>query len=61
MATSAQTLATILENLSVKYKFDKDEAIGHLATLELLPKKLSSFSCKTKKIYFLSHRVKVSL
>ena len=40
MATSAQTLATILENLSVKYKFDKDEAIGHLATLELLPKKL---------------------
>jgi pyruvate/2-oxoglutarate dehydrogenase complex dihydrolipoamide acyltransferase (E2) component len=40
MATSAQTLATILENLSVKYKFDKDDAIGHLATLELLPKKL---------------------
>jgi len=40
MATSAQTLATIIENLSVKYKFDKEDAIGHLATHELLPKKL---------------------
>ena len=40
MATSAQTLATIIETLSVKYKFDKDSAIDHLATRELLPKKL---------------------
>lgn len=40
MATSAQTLATILETLSVKFKFDKDAAIDHLATRELLPKKL---------------------
>ena len=40
MATSAQTLATIIETLSVKYKFDKDSAIDHLATCELLPKKL---------------------
>ncbi len=40
MATSAQTLATIIETLSVKYQFDKDSAIDHLATRELLPKKL---------------------
>lgn len=40
MATSAQTLATIIETLSLKYKFDKDSAIDHLATRELLPKKL---------------------
>ena len=49
MATSAQTLATILENLSVKYQFDKDDAIGHLATLELLPKKLLPKAPKAPK------------
>jgi len=40
MATSAQTLTTIIETLSTKYSFDKDAAIDHLAARELLPKKL---------------------
>jgi len=40
MATSAQTLSTIIETLSTKFKFDKDVAITFLATSELLPKKL---------------------
>jgi pyruvate/2-oxoglutarate dehydrogenase complex dihydrolipoamide acyltransferase (E2) component len=40
MATSAQTLATIIDVLSKKYKFDSDKAIALLATEELLPKKM---------------------
>lgn len=40
MATSAQTLATIIDVLSKKYKFDSDKAIALLAKEELLPKKL---------------------
>jgi pyruvate/2-oxoglutarate dehydrogenase complex dihydrolipoamide acyltransferase (E2) component len=40
MATSAQTLATIIDLLSNKYKFDSDKAIALLAKEELLPKKM---------------------
>jgi pyruvate/2-oxoglutarate dehydrogenase complex dihydrolipoamide acyltransferase (E2) component len=40
MATSAKTLATIIESLAKKYKFDEDKAIKYLATQELLPKKM---------------------
>ena len=40
MATSAQTLATIIEMLSKKYKFDSANAIALLAKEELLPKKM---------------------
>lgn len=40
MATSAQTLATIIEMLSKKYKFDRANAIDLLAKEELLPKKM---------------------
>lgn len=40
MATSAQTLLTIIDVLSKKYKFDSDEAIALLAKEELLPKKM---------------------
>jgi pyruvate/2-oxoglutarate dehydrogenase complex dihydrolipoamide acyltransferase (E2) component len=40
MATSAQTLATIIDVLSKKYKFDSDKAIALLAKEELLPKKM---------------------
>lgn len=40
MATSAQTLATIIDVLAKKYKFDTDKAIALLAKEELLPKKM---------------------
>ena len=40
MATSAQTLSTIIDVLSKKYKFDCDKAIALLAKEELLPKKM---------------------
>lgn len=40
MATSAQTLATIIDVLSKKFKFDGDAAITLLAKEELLPKKM---------------------
>ena len=40
MATSAQTLATIIDVLSKKYKFDRDKAMSILAKEELLPKKM---------------------
>lgn len=40
MATSAQTLATIIDTLAKKYKFDVDNAILLLAKEELLPKKM---------------------
>jgi len=40
MATSADTLANIIDVLSKKYKFDKDKAISLLAKEELLPKKM---------------------
>ena len=40
MATSAQTLSTIIDVISKKYKFDCDDAIALLAKEELLPKKM---------------------
>jgi pyruvate/2-oxoglutarate dehydrogenase complex dihydrolipoamide acyltransferase (E2) component len=40
MATSAQSLKTIIDLLSKKYKFDCDKAIDLLAKEELLPKKM---------------------
>jgi len=40
MATSAQTLTTIIDILSKKYKFDSDKAIALLANEDLLPKKM---------------------
>lgn len=47
MATSAQTLTTIIETLATKFKFDKDKAIDLLAKQELLPKKMLP---KNKKV-----------
>ena len=40
MATSAQTLSTILDTLAQEFKFDKADALKLLAHEELLPKKL---------------------
>ncbi len=40
MATSSQTLSTIIDVLSKKYNFDSDKAIALLAKEELLPKKM---------------------
>lgn len=40
MATSAQTLATIIETLSAKFDFQAGAAYDHLAAQALLPKKL---------------------
>jgi len=40
MATSAKTYGDAIKELSKKYDFDLDDAIEHLASLELLPKKL---------------------
>ena len=40
MATSAQTLSTILDTLSQEFHFDKTEAFQLLASESLLPKKL---------------------
>ena len=40
MATSAQTLGSIIELLAQKYKFDYENAIALLAKEELLPKKM---------------------
>ena len=40
MATSAQTLGSIIELLSSKYRFDYDKAIDILAKENLLPKKM---------------------
>lgn len=40
MATSAQTLASIIETLAKKYDFEESDAITFLAAEELLPKKL---------------------
>ena len=40
MATSAQTLETIIGTLAKKYKFETDSALKLLAKEELLPKKL---------------------
>ena len=40
MATSAQTLSTILDTLAKEFKFDKADALSLLASESLLPKKL---------------------
>lgn len=40
MATSAQTLSTILDTLAKEFHFDKDDALSLLASESLLPKKL---------------------
>ena len=40
MATSAQTLSTILDTLAMEFNFDKTEACQLLASKSLLPKKL---------------------
>lgn len=47
MATSAQTLANIIETLAKQYKFEETEAIAILAKQELLPKKLIPKDAKT--------------
>ena len=49
MATSAQSLATIISTLSKKYKFDEDKALKHLASMELLPKKMLKTDDKKKE------------
>lgn len=51
MATSAQTLATIIDTLSNKYKFDSAKAIDFLAKEELLPKKMLPKKAKDDSIW----------
>jgi len=51
MATSAQTLATIIDVLSKKYKFDSDKAIALLAKEELLPKKMLPKEIKDDSVW----------
>ena len=56
MATSAQTLTTIIETLATKYKFDKDKAIDLLAKQELLPKKMLPKNVKKEDTPFASKK-----
>ena len=56
MATSAQTLTTIIETLATKYKFDKDKAIDLLAKQELLPKKMLPKNAKKEETLFASKK-----
>lgn len=56
MATSAQTLTTIIETLATKYKFDKDKAIDLLAKQELLPKKMLPKNAKKEDTPFASKK-----
>jgi pyruvate/2-oxoglutarate dehydrogenase complex dihydrolipoamide acyltransferase (E2) component len=56
MATSAQTLTTIIETLATKYNFDKDKAIEHLAKQELLPKKMLPKNAKKEVTLFASKK-----
>ena len=51
MATSAQTLATIINTLSAKFNFDSDEAIAFLAKEALLPRKMLPKESKSKDDY----------
>ena len=51
MATSADKLATIIETLSKKYKFSKDNALKFLSEEELLPKKLLPKESKGENIW----------
>lgn len=51
MATSADKLATIIETLSKKYKFDNDKAIKFLSEEELLPKKLLPKETKGENVW----------
>lgn len=51
MATSAQTLSSIIDVLSKKYKFDSDKAIALLAKEELLPKKMLPKESKDDSIW----------
>ena len=46
MATSADTLSTIIDTLAKKYNFDYDKAIDILSKKELLPKKMISKKIK---------------
>ena len=51
MATSADKLATIIQTLSKKYKFDNVQAIKFLSEEELLPKKLLPKETKGENIW----------
>lgn len=51
MATSAESLAKIIDLLSNKYKFDNDKALAFLAKEEVLPKKLIPKSSTTNSIF----------
>ena len=49
MATSAQTLSTIVDTLAKEFNFDKADALSLLAREELLPKKLMQCSAAPAK------------
>lgn len=51
MATSAESLAKIIDLLSNKFKFDNDKALAFLAKEEVLPKKLIPKSSSTDSIF----------
>jgi pyruvate/2-oxoglutarate dehydrogenase complex dihydrolipoamide acyltransferase (E2) component len=51
MATSAESLAKIIDLLSHKFKFDNDKALAFLAKEEVLPKKLIPKSSTTDSIF----------
>ena len=51
MATSADTLSTIIATLAKKYKFDNDKALSLLADKELLPKKMLPKISKSESIW----------
>ena len=51
MATSAESLAKIIDLLSNKFKFDNDKALAFLAKEEVLPKKLIPKSSTTDSIF----------
>ena len=51
MTTSAEKLESIISSLAKKFKFDEEEAIQHLATKELLPKKLMPKDGKDQSLW----------
>lgn len=51
MATSAESLAKIIDLLSNKFKFDNDNALAFLAQEKVLPKKLIPVSSTTDSIF----------
>ena len=60
MATSAANLAIIIDELSTKFKFDKNKAFTYLANQERLPKKLLPKQNKDESIWASNKALKLA-